>query len=77
MRSLNAGFLTRGDGGALTASFWPAVSVGASLFLVFGEVGGQAGEGLSSSSSLRPRRSDRHGVEDAPPDVVDKTLTDA
>ena len=42
------GFLTLGDGGMITASFLPEVAVGGTLFLVTGEVGGQAGEGLGA-----------------------------
>ena len=40
------GFLTLGDGGSLIANFSPEVPIGSTLFLLVGEVGGQAGEGL-------------------------------
>lgn len=47
------GFLTLGDGGSLTANFGPAVPVGATLFLLLGEVGGQTGEGIGASIEVR------------------------
>jgi hypothetical protein len=46
------GFLTLGDGGVLVANFSPEVPVGATLFLLAGEVGGQAGEGLGASVTV-------------------------
>lgn len=42
------GFLTLGDGGSLIANFSPGVPIGATLFMLIGEVGGQAGEGLGA-----------------------------
>lgn len=41
-------FLTLGDGGILIANFSPEVTVGATLYLITGEVGWQAGEGLGA-----------------------------
>jgi hypothetical protein len=46
------GFLTLGDGGTLRMFFSPTVPVGATLFLLVGEVGGQAGEGLGATVSV-------------------------
>lgn len=48
------GFLTLGDGGTLDVGFAPTVPVSGSLFLIIGEVGGQAGEGLGASIEVRP-----------------------
>lgn len=42
------GFLTLGDGGEIVANFNPTVPVGASLYLMSGEVGGQQGEFLDA-----------------------------
>lgn len=42
------GFLTLGDGGTLDVGFAPSIPIGATLFLVLGEVGGQPGEGLDA-----------------------------
>jgi len=42
------GFLSLGEGGTLTANFSPGVPVGASLYLITGEVGNN-GEGLSAT----------------------------
>jgi hypothetical protein len=43
------GFLTLGDGGSLIVNFIPSIPVGATLFLLVGEVGGQQGEGLGAT----------------------------
>lgn len=43
------GFLTLGDGGQIIANFNPTIPVGASLYLMSGEVGGQEGEFLNAS----------------------------
>lgn len=43
------GFLTLGDGGSLGLNFDPTVVIGSTLFLVTGEVGGQAGEFVDAS----------------------------
>ncbi|MEO1774388.1 MAG: hypothetical protein AAFS07_05495 [Pseudomonadota bacterium] len=43
------GALTLGDGGRLTAFFEGGVAVGKGLFVVFGELGGQPGEGLGAA----------------------------
>lgn len=43
------GFLTLGDGGSLIVNFSPEVIVGAALYLIVGEVGTGAGEGLDAS----------------------------
>jgi hypothetical protein len=45
------GFLTLGDGGILIANFVPSVNVGATLFLLAGEVGGN-GEDLQASVTI-------------------------
>jgi len=47
------GELTLGDGGTLTANFIPGVPIGTTLFLLVGEVGGQAGEGLGAFIEVR------------------------
>lgn len=47
--NLADGFLTLGDGGSLGLNFDPAVTVGSTLFLVTGEVGGQQGEFIDAS----------------------------
>jgi hypothetical protein len=49
--NLAAGFLSLGEGGTLSALFSPEVPVGASLFLITGEVGNN-GEGLSASVTV-------------------------
>lgn len=49
------GFLTLGDGGSLIANFAPPVPIGLTLFLLVGEVGGQAGEGLGASVEVSDR----------------------
>lgn len=49
------GFLTLGDGGQLIANFSPEVILGDSLFLLAGEVGGQAGEGLGAVIAVSDR----------------------
>lgn len=43
------GFLTLGDGGSLIVNFSPEVIIGAALYLIVGEVGTGAGEGLDAS----------------------------
>jgi hypothetical protein len=45
------GFLTLGDGGTVTAIFAPGVAVGATLFLLAGEVGGN-GEDLLATVAV-------------------------
>lgn len=46
--NLADGFLTLGDGGSLGVNFMPTVAVGASLFLMVGEVGTGQGEAISA-----------------------------
>jgi hypothetical protein len=53
--SAQFGFLSLGEGGTLSALFSPEVPVGASLYLITGEVGNN-GEGLSASVSVSDTR---------------------
>jgi hypothetical protein len=43
------GFLTLGDGGSLIANFFPEIPITSTLYLLTGEVGGQAGEFLGAT----------------------------
>jgi hypothetical protein len=50
-----SGFLSLGEGGTLSANFTPEIPIGASLYLITGEVGDN-GEGLSASVTVSDTR---------------------